>query len=101
MKSLILALAICLPAFGGKLLPDEQNNVDIYKRCNPAVVNITAVTLRRDFFFDVVPQQGMGSGEIIRSDGYILTNDHVVGEAQNVEVTLFDKSTFPAKVIGR
>lgn len=81
-------------------LADEQNNVDVYQRCNPAVVNITAVTLTRDFFFEVVPQKGVGSGAIIRSDGYIVTNDHVVGNAQNVEVTLADKSQFPAKVVG-
>ena len=82
------------------MLPDEQNNVDVYKRCNPSVVNITTVTLRRDFFFDAVPQQGMGSGAIIKADGYILTNHHVIGQAQQVEVTLWDKSTFPARVVG-
>ena len=81
-------------------LVDEQNNVDVYQRCNPAVVNITAVTLTRDFFFEVVPQKGVGSGAIIRADGYIVTNDHVVGNAQNVEVTLSDKSQFPARVVG-
>ena len=42
----------------------------------------------------------MGSGAIIREDGYIVTNDHVVGSAQNVEVTLHDKTTLPAKVVG-
>lgn len=87
-------------ARGWALLPDEQNNVEIYQKCSPAVVNITAVTLRRDFFFDVVPQRGVGSGAIIRPDGYILTNDHVVGQATEVEVTLADKSQFPAKVVG-
>ena len=81
-------------------LPDEQNNVEVYQRCNPAVVNITAVTLTRDFFFEIVPQKGVGSGAIIRPEGYIVTNDHVVGNAQNVEVTLSDKSQFPARVIG-
>jgi S1-C subfamily serine protease len=81
-------------------LPDEQNNVEVYQKCHPAVVNITAVTLTRDFFFEIVPQKGVGSGAIIRSDGYIVTNDHVVGNAQNVEVTLSDKSQFPARVIG-
>lgn len=81
-------------------LADEQNNVEVYQRCNPAVVNITAVTLTRDFFFEIVPQKGVGSGAIIRPDGYIVTNDHVVGNAQNVEVTLSDKSQFPARVVG-
>jgi S1-C subfamily serine protease len=99
MSKLFLALAVlAMPALA--LLPDEQNNVDIYQKCNPAVVNITAVTLTQDFFFDVVPQRGVGSGAIIRPDGYILTNHHVVGNAQRVEVTLFDKSNYPAKVVG-
>lgn len=93
-----IGLIICSSSMGR--LPDEQNNVDVYQRCNPAVVNITAVTLTRDFFFEVVPQKGVGSGAIIRSDGYIVTNDHVVGNAQNVEVTLSDKSQFPARVVG-
>ncbi len=101
MKLLLLAaLMLGINAISRTLLPDEQNNIEIYKRCNPAVVNITTVTLRRDFFFDIVPQQGMGSGAIIKADGYILTNHHVIGQAQEVEVTLWDKTTFPARVIG-
>lgn len=83
-----------------KRLPDEQNNIDVYQKCSPAVVNITTMTLRQDFFFEVVPQQGMGSGAVIRSDGYIVTNDHVVGNAQKVEVTFSDRSSLPAKIVG-
>ncbi|NDC23543.1 MAG: hypothetical protein EBZ49_05365, partial [Proteobacteria bacterium] len=85
---------------GFSYLPDEKNNIEVYQKCNPAVVNITATTLRRDFFFDIIPQRGVGSGAIIRNDGYVVTNDHVIGDAQNVEVTLFDKTTLPAKVVG-
>lgn len=79
---------------------DEKNNIEVYEKCHPSVVNITATTLRRDFFFDISPQRGVGSGAIIRDDGYIVTNDHVIGRSQNVEVTLFDKTTFSAKVVG-
>jgi S1-C subfamily serine protease len=82
-------------------LPDEQNSVDVYQHCNPAVVNITATTLRRDFFMDIQPQKGLGSGVIIDPAGYIVTNDHVIGQAQDVEVTLWDKSQYPAKVVGK
>ena len=82
-----------------RLLPDEQNNVDIYRKCSPSVVNITSITLSQNFFFDVIPQTGQypapSSGE-----GYILTNNHVVGNAQKVEVTLNDKTTFPGSVVG-
>jgi serine protease Do len=45
--------------------------------------------------------QGYGSGVIISSDGYIITNNHVIENAESVDVTLNDKRTFTAKVIGR
>jgi serine protease Do len=44
---------------------------------------------------------GYGSGVIVSADGYIITNNHVVENAENVDVTLNDKRTFTAKVIGR
>lgn len=46
------------------------------------------------------PQQGAGSGVIISSDGYIVTNNHVVGFADELEVTTYDNRTFKAKLIG-
>lgn len=96
---LFLGISTAVPTYG-KLLEDEKNNIEVYEKCSPAVVNITATTLRRDFFFDVIPQRGAGSGAVIRPDGYIVTNHHVVGEAAKVEVTFADKSTLPAKVVG-
>jgi serine protease Do len=47
------------------------------------------------------PQEASGTGFIVSKDGYILTNNHVVAEADKVTVTLLDKRTFDAKVIGR
>jgi putative serine protease PepD len=91
---------VLAPLLWGAGAFDETNNIEVYEKCHPSVVNITATTLGRDFFFDIVPQKGVGSGAIIREDGYIVTNDHVIGRAQNVEVTLFDKTTLPAKVVG-
>ncbi|HEY9677841.1 MAG TPA: trypsin-like peptidase domain-containing protein [Drouetiella sp.] len=46
-------------------------------------------------------QRGTGTGVIFRADGYILTNNHVVGNADQIEVTLNDKRKFKAKVVGR
>jgi S1-C subfamily serine protease len=86
---------------GNAYLPDEKNSIDIYQKINPAVVNVTTTMLQRDFFLNVIPQKGLGSGVIIRPDGYILTNEHVIGQAVDVQVTLSDKSILPAKVVGR
>ncbi|MDB4878061.1 MAG: hypothetical protein JWM41_4507 [Gemmatimonadetes bacterium] len=47
------------------------------------------------------PEEASGSGFIVTTDGYILTNNHVVADADKVTVTLFDKRQFEAKVIGR
>ncbi len=45
--------------------------------------------------------RGFGSGVIVSADGYIVTNNHVIEEADVVDVTLNDKRTFPAEVVGR
>lgn len=84
-----------------KLDPEEQNNIDVYHHVIPAVVNITSKTVAYDFFFGPVPEEGQGSGFIIDKQGHILTNYHVVGEAAQLEVTLHNKKTYRAKVIGR
>lgn len=94
------AVALVVASLAVALSPDEKNNIEIYQRCNPAVVNITTVKLTQNFFFEVYPQKGVGSGAIVRADGYIVTNDHVVGGANQIEVTLHDKSTFSAELIG-
>ena len=56
-------------------------------------------------FFGQIPreykQHGLGSGVIVSPDGYILTNNHVVGGAEEIHVTLMDKREFTAKVIGK
>ncbi len=79
---------------------DEANNIEIYKRVIPSVVNITSTTVDFDFFFNAMPKQGSGSGSIIDAEGHILTNYHVVEGARSLEVTLADKHKFRAKPIG-
>ena len=88
-------------AHGAGFGADEQNNIDIYKANRLATVNITSVVYQRDFFFQVFPQKGIGSGFIINEDGEILTNNHVVAGSRNITVTLSDeKKPYPATVIG-
>lgn len=79
---------------------DERNNIDIYERLSPGVVNITSTVLEHDFFFNVVPRQGTGSGAIIDSRGYILTNHHVIEDARKLEVTLANGKKYAAKLVG-
>jgi S1-C subfamily serine protease len=79
--------------------PDEQNNIDIYKTGREATVNITSVVYRRDWFYNVYPEQGTGSGFIIKPTGEILTNNHVVNGARELTVTLADKKIYKAKVL--
>src|SRR5579863_658570 len=87
-------------AHGSGFGADEQNNIDIYKINRLATVNITSIVYQRDFFFQVFPQKGIGSGFIINEDGEIVTNNHVVSGSRNVTVTLSDKKQYPATVLG-
>ena len=79
-----------------KLDPEEQNNIEVYHKVIPSVVNITSKTVAYDFFYGPVPEEGQGSGFIIDKEGHILTNYHVVGDARQVEVTLHNKKTYKA-----
>src|SRR5947209_14482641 len=80
---------------------EEQINVSVYKKALPSVVNITATAYTFNFFYGVMPQQGMGTGFILDKEGHILTNYHVVRDAQKVEVTLSNRKKYKADVIGR
>src|ERR1700676_410717 len=82
------------------LTDDESINVRIYRQTAPAVANVLTKATQYDFFMDPVPVEGAGSGFIIDKRGYILTNFHVVQEAQSIEVVLGDQSRYPAKFIG-
>jgi len=80
---------------------EEQNNIALYKRVLPAVVNITSTAVAFDFFYGAVPQEGQGSGFIIDKQGHILTNYHVIANARQVEVTLSNRRKYRATVVGR
>lgn len=90
------------PASLPVLTPEEVANIRVYKMYSPSVVNITAVAAPtpEQLMFGVAPSPDTGSGSIISPEGYILTNNHVINNARMVRVTLFDGSSYPAKVIG-
>lgn len=78
----------------------ERRVIDVYQRVAPSVVNITTQVLRRSFFFEVIPEEGAGSGFVLDKEGHILTNYHVIRGAQSVEVSFSDETVLPAEIVG-
>lgn len=77
----------------------------VAERVNPAVVQVRAVQVgsngRGNPFSMGGDQQGLGSGAFVSADGYIVTNNHVVEDADEISVVLFDGRELDAEVIGR
>jgi len=82
------------------LSADEKAVYEVYRQNNKAVVNITSVSVRYNWFLQPMPQEGTGSGSIIDADGTVLTNYHVIKGAERLFVTLSDGSNFKAEVVG-
>jgi putative serine protease PepD len=80
---------------------DEEINIDVFEKVHPAVVNIAATTLSYNFWMQIIPTEGQGSGFIIDKKGYILTNNHVVENAQKIIVTLASGEKLSATLVGR
>jgi len=79
---------------------EEQNNISVYKRNIPSVVNVTSRVMQFDFFYGLVPQEGQGSGFVIDKEGHILTNYHVIADARQVEVTMHNRKKYKATIVG-
>jgi S1-C subfamily serine protease len=83
------------------LAPDEEANVRVYQHANRCVVNITTRNVQADDFLLLGgPREGTGSGSILDKQGHILTNYHVIEDARQTVVTLYDSSTHDAKLVG-
>ena len=78
----------------------ELGNQELVAEVAPAVVSIVVETVAYNFFQQAVPATGAGSGMVVSPDGYIVTNNHVVEDAQKVTVTLSDGSVFAATIVG-
>ena len=83
-------------------ISDARNTpaVRVAKTVGPAVVGITNRGVARDMFNRQVESTGWGSGVIFRSDGYIVTNNHVVSDSQELIVSLADGRTLNGKLVG-
>jgi S1-C subfamily serine protease len=72
----------------------------VYQSVGDSVVNIAVTTLAYDFFMRPIPQEGTGSGFVYDNEGHIITNWHVVQDAEEIQVHFSDGSTLPGEVIG-
>lgn len=72
----------------------------VYETVGDAVVNISVTAIGYDFFFNPVPQEGSGSGFVYDREGHIITNYHVIEQAEDIQVTFADGLTLPAEVVG-
>jgi len=82
------------------LTRDESAVVQVVQRGRPAVVNINVRGQPIATPFGINPQEGQGSGVIVRSDGLIVTNNHVVQGAQEITVTLLSGRSLRGRVLG-
>jgi S1-C subfamily serine protease len=92
--------AVTLPS--GDLGADEKARISVFESVSPSVVHITNIAVRRDAFTMDVTEipRGTGSGFIWDEQGHIVTNYHVVADAQTARVTLADGTTYDGKVLG-
>ena len=89
-------------------IPDEAEAVNalesgiiaVYEAVSPAVVNITNRSYVYNMFRQAVPQEGTGSGFVYDAEGHIVTNYHVVEDAEELLVTLASGQVYEAQVVG-
>lgn len=79
---------------------DENAFLDTLEKVSKSVVNISTVKLVHNIFYQAVPMGGTGSGTIINIDGLILTNNHVVGGAEKIDVTLWNNQVLEGTIAG-
>jgi len=78
----------------------QSQIIAVYGAVSPAVVNVTNRSYAYDMFMRVVPQEGTGSGFVYDSEGHIVTNYHVVKNADELLVTLAGGEVYEAEIVG-
>ena len=91
-----------LPSDNVYAVIDAINQVvgNLYQRVSPSVVHVMTQSQSFSFFYGTVPQEGTGSGFVYDRDGHIVTNNHVIQGADQVNVILADGTSLPATVVG-
>ena len=86
----------------GELWSGEKSTIALFRQASPAVVNITAIGVQRDIFTLNLYQipQGTGSGFVWDRNGNVITNFHVIQNADAAQITLADQSNWKARVVG-
>ncbi len=82
-------------------LPEELVNISVYEHCNRSVVHIATKAVGLGAFAQLKVHEGSGSGSILDHHGHIVTNYHVIEDARQITVSLFNGSTYPAEVVGK
>lgn len=103
MRIVLIGGLFCFSAPAcGALSPEETNNIQIFEEVSGSVVFIKNASLEWDWFSSYVYEipQGAGSGFIWDDQGHIITNFHVIYQADKIEVALLDQEFYPAEVIG-
>ena len=86
-----------------ELMAEERNTVELFERCSRSVVHITTTVQvqRGGFSMDILDiPQGSGSGFVWDQQGHLVTNFHVIKDAQSAKVTMSDGKTYDAKLVG-
>ena len=78
----------------------EDVLINAVEKVSKSVVNIASVRMLHDQLFRVFPVEGVGSGVVIDEKGYILTNNHVIDDAERLKITLPDGTVLRGKVVG-
>lgn len=99
----IIIVATPTPLSEAALLPidiEEQLVTNLYERVGPSVVHIASEVVTMDFFFGPMASEGTGSGFVWDDAGHIVTNYHVIADANKIEVIFSDDSQVEAQVVG-
>ena len=97
--SIVLVFISSVYSSVSALTAEEITTIEAYRRVAPSVVNITTQVCEAEFFFCATPSiTGSGSGVVLREDGLIITNSHVVSGAQDIRVVLSDGRRLEARI---
>ncbi len=111
LPSVLLALALLLSAacgsgsesaadVTGNVSGGELSTVDVVRQLTPSVVHVLTIPPKTGETNPSSPGIGVGTGIILQSDGYVLTNNHLIDGAESIVVTLHNGESYPARLVG-